>query len=33
MGQKNFTEIRNYSSNTIQEDIVIFDTNIFIDLF
>ena len=33
MGQKNFTEIRNYSSNTIQEDIVIFDTNILIDLF
>ena len=33
MGQKTFTEINNYRSGIIQENVVIFDTNILIDLF
>lgn len=33
MGQKTFTEINNYRSGVIQENVVIFDTNILIDLF
>lgn len=33
MDQKIFTEISNYNQNTIQEEVVIFDTNILVDLF